>query len=576
MPDVTRLLAGRLQAAFDTVSPGADPVLRPSERADYQANGALALARQLGTHPREVAETVVAAADLADVCARVEVSGPGFVNLVLADDFIELQVALMARDGRLGVEPATRPELVVVTYSAPNVAKEMHVGHLRSTVIGDALCRMLAHVGHEVVRENHIGDWGTPFGMLIEHLVDLGEEKAVHELSVGDLNAFYREARAAFDASEELRDRSRRRVVLLQSGDAETLRLWRVLVDESIAYFDEVYAKLGVLLTDDDVRGESFYNPLLPSVVADLADKGLLVEDAGARCVFPPGFANRQGDPLPLIVQKSDEGYGYAATDLAAIRDRVERIGATRLLYVVGAPQAQHFEMVFAVARMAGWLPEGAAAEHVAFGSVLGRDHRMLRTRSGESVRLVELLDEAVERARAAMAERDAGVPEEERTAVARALGIGAVKYADLSTDRTRDYVFDWDRMLAFEGDTGPYLQYAHARIRSIFRRASAEPRGVPEVAHVRVAAPEERSLAMALLGYAPAVHAAVEGSAPSKLCAYLYGLATTFTTFYERCPVLRAPDPDTRGSRLVLADTTARVLAEGLGLLGIEAPQQM
>jgi arginyl-tRNA synthetase len=292
--------------------------------------------------------------------------------------------------------------------------------------------------------------------------------------------------------------------------------------------------------------------------------------------VFPPGFANRQGDPLPLIVQKSDEGYGYAATDLAAIRDRVERLGATRLLYVVGAPQAQHFEMVFAVARMAGWLPEGAIAEHVAFGSVLGRDHRMLRTRSGESVRLVELLDEAVERARAAMAERDAGVPEEERTAVARALGIGAVKYADLSTDRTRDYVFDWDRMLAFEGDTGPYLQYAHARIRSIFRRASAEPSGVPEVAHVRVAAPEERSLAMALLGYAPAVHAAVDGSAPSKLCAYLYGLATAFTTFYERCPVLRAPDPDTRGSRLVLADTTARVLAEGLGLLGIEAPQQM
>ena len=598
MPDVTRLLAERLQAAFDTVAPGADPVLRPSERADFQANGALALAKQLGKSPREVADAVVAAADLAGICERVEVSGPGFVNLVLSRDFIEAQVAEMAGDARLGVPRAAEPETVVVDYSAPNVAKEMHVGHLRSTVIGDALVRMLGHLGHDVIRENHVGDWGTPFGMLIEHLIDMGEKEAVHELSVGDLNAFYRGARASFDADDEFRERSRRRVVLLQSGDPETLRLWQVLVDESVAYFDEVYGKLGVLLTDDDIRGESSYNPLLPQVVADLDAAGLLVEDAGARCVFPPGFENRNGEPLPLIVQKSDEGYGYAATDLAAIRDRVFRLGATRLLYVVGTPQAQHFAMVFEVARMAGWLPDGATAEHVRFGSVLGADGRMLRTRSGESVKLVDLLDEAVERAHSAMEARGAGVPAEERDAVARALGIGAVKYADLSTDRERDYVFDWDRMLAFEGDTGPYLQYAHARIRSIFRRAEvpgtegsvAGPAGgdrlgegaardaVPAGAThpVQLVEPQERALGLSLLGYAPALMAAVAASSPSKLSAYLFGLATTFTTFYERCPVLRAPDEATRASRLVLAETTARVLAEGLGLLGIDAPSQM
>jgi arginyl-tRNA synthetase len=600
MPDVTALLAERLQAAFDAVSRGADPVLRPSDRADFQANGALALAKSLGRPPREVAEAVVAAAELDDVCERVEVSGPGFVNLVLATSFLESQVTAMAENARLGVELAHEPVTVVVDYSAPNVAKEMHVGHLRSTVIGDALCRMLGHLGHDVVRENHIGDWGTPFGMLIEHLIDLGEEKAVHELSVGDLNAFYREARASFDADVEFQERSRRRVVLLQTGDPETLRLWRVLVDESISYFDEVYAKLGVLLTDDDVRGESSYNPYLAAVVADLDAAGLLVEDAGARCVFPPGFTNRDGDPLPLIVQKSDGGYGYAATDLACIRDRVDRIGATRLLYVVGAPQAQHLEMCFAVARMAGWLPEGTTAEHVSFGSVLGADHKMLKTRSGESVKLSDLLDEAVAKAEAAMAERNGSIPADERPAVARALGIGAVKYADLSTDRTRDYVFDWDRMLAFEGDTGPYLQYAHARIRSIFRQVHASA-PVPDGAGVedasvdteagldthanggaggggaiRLRTPEERALALAVVGYGPALRSAIDSSTPSRWCAYLYGLASTFTTFYERCPVLRAPDPATRRSRLALADTTARVLSQGLGLLGIEAPQRM
>ena len=562
-------------------------MLRPSDRADFQANGALALAKQLGRQPREVAEAVVAAAVLDDICERVEVSGPGFLNLFLATPFVEAAVREVSDDPRLGADAAGSGERVVVTYSHPNVAKEMHVGHLRSTVIGDALCRMLSHLGHDVVRENHIGDWGTPFGMLIEHLLDVGEEKAIAELSVGDLTDFYQAARASFDGDEHFKERSRRRVVLLQGGDAETLRMWDVLVEHSIAYFDEVYSKLGVLLTDDDVKGESYYNAMLPGVVADLDAAGLLVKDEGALCVFPPGFTNREGEPLPLIVQKSDGGFGYAATDLACIRDRVDSVGANRLLYVVGAPQSQHLEMCFEVARMAGWLPPQVPAVHVAFGTVLGTDHKMLRTRAGTSVKLVDLLDEAVARAAEAMAERgrDADLSPEEQQAVARALGIGAVKYADLSTDRVRDYVFDWDRMLSFEGDTGPYLQYAHARIRSIFRRAASAPaeaagtgNGSPgtRAGAIALQEPEERALGLSLLGYGAALRAAVAESSPSKLCAYLYGLATAFTTFYERCPVLRAPDSATRESRLALAETTARVLEQGLGLLGIEAPERM
>ncbi len=476
MPDPKALLSERLQVGFDRVEPGADPVLRTSERADFQANGALALAKRVGRNPREVAEAVVAAAALDDLCDAVEVSGPGFINLTLSGGFVAEAARAMAADPRLGAPAPVEPETVVIDYSAPNVAKEMHVGHLRSTVIGDSLFRVLDFAGHRVVAENHIGDWGTPFGMLIEHLVDLGESGAVDGLSVGDLDVFYRQARESFDADPGFQARSRRRVVLLQSGDEETLRLWRLLVTESVRHYDEVYARLGVLLTDDDIVGESFYNPMLPSVVDDLRRLGLLVENDGALCVFPEGFTNRHGEPLPLIVEKSDGGYGYAATDLAALRDRVGRLGATRILYVVGAPQAQHFQMVFAVARAAGWLPAGVRAEHVAFGSILGADHKMLRSRAGESVKLAALLDEAVERAGAAMGEHAAGLEPAERERLAAALGIGAVKYADLSTDRSRDYVFDWDRMLAFEGDTGPYLQYAHARIRSIL----AGPRWPP------------------------------------------------------------------------------------------------
>jgi arginyl-tRNA synthetase len=573
MVDTKTALEIRLQSAFDALQPGADPVLRPSDHADFQANGALGLAKRLGRKPREVADEIVAAAALDDLCETIEVSGPGFINLTLSPSFIATQISDLSSDPRLGV-PVAAPETVVVDYSSPNVAKEMHVGHLRSTVIGDALCRMLDFGGHNVRRENHIGDWGTPFGMLIEHLVDLGEEAAVRELSIGDLDAFYRQARASFDADPTFPDRSRARVVLLQSGDKETLRLWHVLVAESVRYFDEVYAKLDVLLSDDDIMGESFYNPMLTGVVADLDALGLLVDSDGARCVFPPGFSNRQGDPLPLIIQKSDGGFGYAATDLATIRDRVVRLGATRLLYVVGSPQSQHLEMCFAAARMAGWLPDGVDAEHVAFGSVQGEDHKMLRTRAGDRVRLVDLLDEAVERAGAAVAEKNPDLDASTRQAVARMLGVGAIKYADLSTDRVRDYVFDWERMLTFEGNTAPYLQYAHARIRSIFRRGNVEV-PAPGLAPV-LSESAERDLALALLGFSEAVATSLATWSPSKLCTYLFDLATTFSGFYENCPVLKAPSDEIRLSRLALSDLTGRVLAQGLGLLGIAAPDQM
>ncbi len=421
MPDPAGILLDRLQEAFDTVRPGADPVLRVSDRADYQANGALPLAKELGgATPRSVAEQIVAAADLADVCAAVDVSGPGFINLTLSDEFVAGLVAGLSADPRLGVAPAARPERLVVDYSAPNVAKEMHVGHLRSTLIGDALVRVLGFLGHEVDRENHIGDWGTPFGMLIEHLLDVDGAEHAESFSVRDLNEFYAAARAQFDRDPVFADRCRHRVVLLQGGDPETMRLWQIFVGESVRHAQEVYDLLGVLLTPEDIVGESFYNPFLPEVVSELDAKGLLVEDGGALCVFPDGFENRQGDPLPLIVRKSDGGYGYPATDLAAVRDRVGRLGATRLVYVVGAEQTLHLRLVFAVAVLAGYLPDVSAAVHAGFGLVLGSDGKKLASRSGESERLIDLLNEGIDRAGAALRERDSELQPERQAEVAR------------------------------------------------------------------------------------------------------------------------------------------------------------
>ena len=573
MPDAYSVLLQRLQAAFDTVVPGADPVLRASERADFQANGALALSKQVGRAPRDVAEEVVAAAVLDDVCAAVEISGPGFINLTLADGFVSDQLAAMGADHRLGVPLSPHPQTMVIDYSSPNVAKEMHVGHLRTTVIGDSLARVLGFLGHQVLRENHIGDWGTPFGMLIEHLIDMGGSDDAESFSVRDLNDFYAQARQTFDRDPAFAERCRQRVVLLQKGDPETMRLWRIFVAESVRHNDEVYEMLGVLLTDDDIVGESFYNPLLPLVLVELAAQGLLTKHDGAQCVFPPGFQNRHGDPLPLIVRKSDGGYGYPATDLACLRDRTMRRKATTLIYVVGAEQSLHFRLVFAVAALAGYLPEPSRAVHVGFGLILGTDGKKLASRSGGSERLIDLLNEAGDRATAALASRPSDLSEADRTPVARSLGIGAVKYADLSTERMRDYVFDWDRMLAFEGDTGPYLQYAHARIRSIFRRGEVGP---PEPGtRPGVSEPQERALALQLLEFASAVDATAEAYSPAKLCTYLFALATTFTTFYEACRVL-VDHEETRTSRLALCDLTARVLAQGFSLLGMEAPDQM
>ena len=577
MADPFISVALRLAPAFAAVAGDAcDPVVRPSDRADAQANGALALAKALGSTPREIAQRVLdVAGDVSDMLASTEIAGPGFINLVFADSFLGQQLFDAVHDSRLGVRAATDAHTVVVDYSAPNVAKEMHVGHLRSTVIGDAIVRALTFVGHTVVRENHIGDWGTPFGMLIEHLIDLGEENAADELGVGDLDGFYKQARAKFEASDEFKARARHRVVMLQGGDDETLRLWRTLVNESTRYFNKVYAQLDVLLTDEDLMGESAYNDLLAPVVERLGQKGLLVESDGAEVVFVDGFTNRDNEPLPLIIRKGDGGYNYATSDLACVIDRVERIGAKSMLYVVGAPQAQHLQMVEAVARQAGWLPEGYTMNHVSFGSVLGPDRKILKSRAGETVKLTALLDEAVERAEASVAEKNPEMSPADRTAVAKMVGIGAVKYSDLSSDRVKDYLFDWERMLSFEGNTAPYLQYAHARICSIFRRADISRASVREV-HPVISAPQERNLALRLLRFDAAVWEMLDSLSPHKLCTYLFDLASDFTAFYEHCPVLKADDDAQRDSRLALCDATARIMQQGLDLLGIRAPEQM
>lgn len=577
MADPLLSVAERLAPAFAAVAGAAcDPVVRPSDRADAQANGALALAKSLGLQPREVAQKVLdAAGDLSDMLASTEVAGPGFINLVFTDEYIASQTAHALNTTTLGVHPAPSPHTITIDYSSPNVAKEMHVGHLRSTVIGDALARALDFVGFTVVRENHIGDWGTPFGMLIEHLIDLGEEAAANELGMGDLNGFYKEARRKFEESEEFKTRARLRVVKLQGGDEETLNYWRTLVNESTRYFNKVYAQLGVLLTDNDLMGESAYNNLLAEVVERLDKAGVLEVNDGAEVVFADGFTNRDNEPLPLIIRKGDGGYNYATTDLACVIDHVERVGAKASYYVVGAPQAQHFQMIEAVSRKAGFLPDDCTLNHIQFGSVLGADRKMFKSRSGDNVKLGDLLDEAIERAAAAVAEKNPDMPAAERAEVARMVGIGAVKYSDLANDRVKDYIFDWDRMLAFEGNTAPYMQYAHARICSIFRRAGVD-RAYVRTAQLQLADPRERALAFRILRFDAAVWDMVDSMSPHKLCTYLFDLASDFTSFYEHCPVLKAESEATRQSRLLLCDATARTIAQGLALLGIEAPEQM
>ncbi|MBB4739567.1 arginyl-tRNA synthetase [Actinoplanes octamycinicus] len=542
------LLHDRLAPALDAVAGHpVDPAVRSSPHADFQSGAPLALARELGRPPREIAAEVAGKAGL-DGLATIEVSGPGFLNLTVSDSLLAEALRATAADPRLGVPAVAAPERIVVDYSGPNVAKEMHVGHLRSTIIGDALARTLDWLGHDVIRVNHLGDWGTPFGMLVEHLVDRG---GAADHSIRDLTAFYQDARATFDADEDFRTRARLRVVALQSGDPLSRELWRKLVAQSEVYFLDVYDRLGVTLGPDDFAGESRYQDDLPVLVAELQARGLLAESDGALCAFPAGFTGRDGEPLPLIVRKADGGFGYAATDLAALRHRVATLAADRLLYVVGAPQRTHFAMVFAVAREAGWLPDGVVAEHIGFGSILGPDGKMLKTRAGDTVKLAAVLDEAVSRASAP------------------AVGIGAIKYADLSGDRRGDYVFDWDRMLAMTGNTGPYLQMMHARARSILRKAATAP------GEIVPAEPAERDLALTLLGFEAAVTAAARFAEPHRLAGYLHELAAVFSGFYEKCPVLRSADA-VLASRLGLTELTARTLHTGMFLLGIEGPEQI
>ena len=591
-PGVVLTLSFRnaIVAAFGEEHSDVDPALRVSQHADYQADVAMALAKKLRKPPREVAAAIVEGLSLEGVAEKVAIAGAGFINVTLGDAFLTGAARTIAADERLGVAHAAVSETVVVDYSSPNVAKEMHVGHLRSTIIGDCLVRVLEAIGHRVIRQNHVGDWGTPFGMLIEHLLDLGEAGA-RELGLRDLNAFYRDARKKFDADEASRitthalpklaqtfaDRSRRRVVLLQAGDPSTLAHWKTLVEQSALYFGDVYARLGVRLLRDDIVGESFYNHVLAPTLAELEAMGLAVSSDGALCVFPPGFAGRDGAPLPLIVRKQDGGYGYATTDLAAVKHRTGTLGATRLLYVVGAPQAQHFDMVFATARLAGWLVPPAQARHVAFGSVLGPDRKMLKTREGDAIKLTRLIDEAIERAGAKVLEKNPDLPADERADLARKIGIGAVKYADLSNDRIKDYVFDWNRMLAFEGNTAAYVMYCCARSNSIFRNGavgSGDERSVSG-ADLTIEGAAEHALAAALLRFGSTVRHVAETLEPHHLCGYLFEVAGLFATFYQACPVLQAAG-STRRSRLALCELTARVLGRGLDLLGIEAPARM
>jgi arginyl-tRNA synthetase len=568
---LTLRLQAALVAAFGPDYHGWDPQLRDATKPEFghlQTNLPLRLAKPTGLPPRQVGERLLVTLDINDLCLPPQLAGAGFINITWRPEFLAGQVNEMLADDRLGVAPAAPPQRVVVDYSSPNVAKQMHVGHLRSTVIGDALARVLAFAGQEVIAQNHLGDWGTQFGMLIEQLLSEGHDGG--DLDLADLDALYRRARARFETDADFADLSRNRVVALQSGDPETLAIWHRLVAVSLAAFDEMYARMGALLTDADVAGESSYNDALPGVVQHLTEASLLTESDGALCAFPPGFTGRDGSPLPLIVRKADGGFGYDATDLAALRYRVDTLKADRLVHVVDARQSLHFEQVFALARVAGWLPEHVTAEHVAFGTVLGEDGKPFKTRSGQTVSLASLLDAAEAKAKALLDERNPGLTEPARSQTARAVGIGAVKYADLSNDLGRDYVFAVDRMVAMDGNTGPYLQYAHARLASLLAKAGEEPDQVGALEH-----PAEQRLALLVTGFPGAVEKVAATLEPHHLCNHLYQVAVALSGFYEACPVIKA-ERETRTSRLALCVAAKRVLATGLNLLGIEAPNKM
>lgn len=551
------------------------PVARSAkpEFGDYQFNGAMALAKMLKTKPRDIAQQIVDAVELDGIADKLEIAGPGFINIHLSPGWMAAQLQAANQDSRLGV--AQEPQqTIVVDYSSPNLAKEMHVGHLRSTIIGDAVVNTLEFLGHKVIRQNHMGDWGTQFGMLLAHLSDKLAANQVAETALSDLEDFYREAKVRFDSEEGFADRARDYVVKLQSGDAQCLALWQNFIDVSIAHSEEVYQKLNVGLSRQDVMGESAYNPDLANVVAELKAKGIAVEDQGAQVVFLPEMADKEGKPAVYIVQKSGGGYLYATTDQAAIRYRCGKLGADRTLIFTDARQSLHFKQTELVARKAEFIQPKQAYQHCPFGMMLGQDGKPFKTRTGGTVKLADLLDEAIERATALMSERESDLSADERAQVAQKVGIGAVKYADLSKNRTTDYIFNWDAMLAFEGNTAPYLQYAYTRVQSILRKAGVS---APLTGEIILQAQQEQALALKLLQLVEAIEQVSREATPHVLCTYLYELASQFMSFYEACPILKADvQPDVRDSRLQLAELTGKVLQKGLDLLGIETLERM
>ncbi|MET9853943.1 arginine--tRNA ligase [Streptomyces sp. NPDC006450] len=591
VPSLASSVNQRVADALASALPDAgasDPLLRRSDRADFQANGILALAKKAKANPRELATTVVEGIETGGLIREIEVSGPGFLNITITDEAIIETLAARAADDRLGVPLAAKPGTTVIDYAQPNVAKEMHVGHLRSAVIGAAMVEILEFTGEKVVRRHHIGDWGTQFGMLIQYLLEHPHEldhkaqdgsEVSGEEAMSNLNRLYKASRTLFDSDEEFKTRARARVVDLQAGEPETLALWQRFVDESKIYFYSVFNKLDMDIQDPDVIGESGYNDMLVETCKLLEDSGVAVRSNGALCVFFDDVKGQDGNPTPLIVQKSDGGFGYAATDLSAIRDRVGTLGATELIYVVDARQSLHFKMVFETARRAGWLNDEVKAVQLAFGTVLGKDGKPFKTREGETVRLVDLLDEAVERATAVVREKaeKIGLSEEEIVENGQYVGIGAVKYADLSTSASRDYKFDLDQMVSLTGDTSVYLQYAYARIKSILRKAGEAGDRKP-VAHPELElAPAERALGLHLDQFGELIAEAAAEHAPHKVAAYLYQLSSLFATFYEQCPVVK-PEPElvVGENRLFLCELTARTLSKGMSLLGIRTPEKL
>ncbi len=572
-------LDNRITAALQLAGAPEDvtAIVRPSTRpefGDYQSNGVMAAAKQLAMNPRELATKVLAVLDLTDLAEKIEIAGPGFLNIHLKNEWLAATCQQALGNERVGIALSEPQQTVVVDYSAPNLAKEMHVGHLRSTIIGDAVVRVLEFQGHHVIRQNHVGDWGTQFGMLLAHMADLEVQGGEISMQLADLESFYREAKKRFDNETGFAERARDYVVKLQGGDAECRVLWQQFIDISLHHCQQAYDKLGVSLKREHVMPESAYNADLAHVIADLQVQGLLTEDKGAQCAFMDEFKNKDGSITPIILKKSDGGYLYATTDMAALRHRNNTLKANRALYFVDVRQGLHFRQVFTLGRKAGFINESAVYEHMAFGNMLGENGKPFQTRTGGTVKLADLLDEAVERAFVLVTAKNPDLTEAERRAIAQKVGIGAIKYADLSKNRTSDYIFSWDAMLSFEGNTAPYLQYAYARIQSIFRKANYRS---DDSCVIKLNVAAERTLAMKLLQFAEIIDSTAQDGMPNQLCNFLYELAGSFMSFYEACPILKAGvEPSVRDSRLQLADLTAQTLKTGLDLLGIEVLERM